>query len=223
MTDLWYPAALQEHGPWGKRNNPGGGGRGGDGVVIHSAEGSLESTLATLRGPKEASWHFTVAKAGTVFQHYELHDQCWHAGPRANPYYVGIECEGRAGEGLTELQLAALAALVRWIADQDGWPLFERGVSLFEHNEFMATSCPSGRIPWDLLIPMIEAAPSGDEAPPDDFPLPPDTSPPAAPPPSVEAQLRGLVAAAFVVSVGNPLSDLSLDDRAAVRFVADQL
>jgi len=195
----WYPAAISELGPDWKA-----GGveafRHGKGAVVHSAEGSLEGAFSVLRGPRQASWHFSVAKDGRVFQHYLLNVWTWHAGP-ANDRYAGVECEGVAGEALTEAQLAALVGLLRWIAEQESWPGFVRGQTLFEHNEFMATACPSGRIPWDAVIARCRGAPV----------------------PSAEAQLRGLVAAAFVVSVGNPLSDLGQEDRDAVRYVASRL
>lgn len=56
---------------------------------------------------------------------------------------------------------------------------------------------------------------------PEPFPAPPPTPslPPAGSMPSNTA-MRGLVAATFVLSIGRPLSDLSPEDAAALRYVA---
>ena len=48
----------------------------------------------------QKSWHFTVGRGGELFQHYPIELVTWHAGPKANPFYVGVEHEGVAGEVL---------------------------------------------------------------------------------------------------------------------------
>src|SRR3954454_17405963 len=98
MTETWCPFAVRHDGPATKVD---GGWRTGLGAVLHSADGSLEGAfgeLAKVSGAKpsdwQKSWHFTVDDSG-IFQHYPLEAQTWHAGPAANPYYVGIEHTGR--------------------------------------------------------------------------------------------------------------------------------
>ena len=157
----WFPGVISEPGPVDKTGYPNLNVRRGKGVVCHSAEGSLESALAVLAGPRRASWHFTVAKDGRVFQHYPLSTVTWHGGFDANEDYVGIESEGVAGEALTVDQFWSLVRLLDWIRDQESWPIVERHVTLFEHNEFMPTACPSGRIPWDRIIPEMRALAPG--------------------------------------------------------------
>lgn len=148
-----YPAAIWRPGPAQKQNSVP---RNGKGAVLHSMEGSLASALAELDRPsRQASWHFSNGKNG-LLQHYEIEAATWHAGPSANPYYIGIEHEGKAGEPLTELQIAQDIGLLRWLAQVEGWPGFTRHVTLFEHNEFMQTSCPSSRIPWARIIAALE-------------------------------------------------------------------
>jgi N-acetyl-anhydromuramyl-L-alanine amidase AmpD len=126
-------------------------------------EGALEGALRRLDTPYDpeneytkASWHFSNPKSGLLLQHYETEAASWHAGPRANPYYIGIEHEGKVGEPLTEVQIANDVALLRWLAEEEKWPGFVRGITLWEHNEFMATACPSGRIPWARIIAELE-------------------------------------------------------------------
>lgn len=59
---------------------------------------------------------------------------------------------------------------------------------------------------------------------PEPFPDPPPA--PSVPPSGVlqtQLAIKGLVAATFVLSIGRPLSDLSAEDRTAVRYVAANL
>lgn len=133
------------------------------GIVNHSAEGYFgtgnPSSVMRARGN---SWHFTVLKNGKVWQHYPLEGMCWHAGSKANYRYIGIEHEGKAGEALTSAQLAATIKLNAAIARVRGWTSVKYGVTGFEHNDFMATACPSGRIPWSTIEAGTKvAAPTG--------------------------------------------------------------
>src|SRR3972149_4472543 len=132
------------------------------GVVIHSVEGSLAGAFAVLDGPREASFHFTVAQDGRVFQHVDTEQMAWTNGSyESNRRFWGIECEGggpnNMGEPLTAVQLDALIEVVRWLwASHTPYP-FERRVGAWEHNEMKRygsapTSCPSGRIPWETII-----------------------------------------------------------------------
>jgi len=122
------------------------------GAILHSAEGhwsGVYGPLDTMR-QRRVSWHFSIHQDGYLEQHYALGRSCWHAGNQAaNLRLVGIEHEGRVGEALTPLQLAKSIELVRWIAQQGQWDGLQRDGNLFEHREFYATSCPSGRIPWE--------------------------------------------------------------------------
>ena len=151
MSEEWYPFAERRDGPAHKVNP---GVRPADdrvGAVVHSAEGSEAGALSVLDGERPASWHFTVLQDGRVLQHYPRSARTWHAGALANSLYVGIECEGVAGVDLTPSQLDALTNLLAWLAAEESWLAARRGVTLFEHNEFMSTACPSGRIPWAVI------------------------------------------------------------------------
>ena len=131
----------------------------GEGVVIHSAEGSYASAMAVLAGPREASWHFFVCKDGTVYQHIDSANIAWTNGSfEANKKFWGIENEGMAGEPLTDPQFESLALLVKWLL---GALKPVRKQTLWEHNEMTAygaapTACPSNRIPWTRLIAALE-------------------------------------------------------------------
>ena len=131
------------------------------GEVKHSMAGSWAAARSRLFNlEEEASWTFSVLKDGRIYQHYPLESVTWHAGYIANRHHIGIEHEGGSGgpsgntsEPLTERQYAATLALtreLRRLLPHLGPP--SRETNLREHNEFMATACPSGRIPWARLI-----------------------------------------------------------------------
>jgi len=170
-----YPWAIQLPGPPEKVGFANVTLRLGTGAVVHSAEGSAAGAWAVLTGPHQVSWHFTALKDGTVWQHYDTGQICWHAGSKANPYYIAIECEGLAGEELTPVQADSLSELLRWLHESYGWPAAERHVTLFEHNEFMATACPSGRIPWPYILNALQPPPS-EPGPPDRSSSPAESS-----------------------------------------------
>lgn len=218
-----FPFAESRPGPEPKTGYPGDTRRYGRGVVVHSAEGMRSGMMNVLRGSAPKSWHFSVLKDGEIWQHYPLEAVTWHAGKRANVQYAGIECEGFAGEPLTERQFAGLANLILWIAQQERWPEAERSVTLWEHSQFRATACPSGRIPWQRLINVL-GRPPWEYRTPWDSPAPePAPAPDHLWTPLIDRQIRGLTAAAFILTIGQPLSDLGEQDREAVRSVAAQL
>lgn len=143
---------------------------GNQGLVIHSAEGSLAGLFSVLDGPRQASWHFSMTQDGRVFQHVDTASVAWTNGSYdSNTRFWGIECEGGGpgnfGEPLTEAQYQALVGVVRWLWEAHGltgWlTRYERQQTLWEHNEMTrfgaaSTSCPSGRIPWTRLIADLE-------------------------------------------------------------------
>lgn len=221
--DYVYPYAVQTPGPANKAGYSPPRDNTQQGVILHSAEGYSAGMYSRLNGSDQVSWHFSVYKDGSVAQHYPVNAQCWHAETPANYHYIGVESEGVAGEPLTPQQIDALVSLLKWLSLVGDWPGFIRHDTLYEHNEFVHTSCPSGRIPWDTLISRLTAPVSGnsDNGQPD-APVVSPPSPPATPP-SPEALLRGFVAAAFVMSIGHPLSDLGPEDQEAIRFAAANL
>ena len=156
----WYPAAERLPGPASKSGYPNKGARESKGVVVHSAEGWRTAMEAQLIHPSIAkSWHFSVYLDGHVQQHYPLEAMTWHAKTPANYNYVGIECEGLAGTPVAGAQLESLIKLLKWQREQEGWTETARGVTLFEHNEFVATLCPSGRIPWERILADMAVVP----------------------------------------------------------------
>ena len=151
-----YPDAIWRASP--KHGYPSTDTHANEGVVIHSAEGSLAAALGVIDGPREASWHFFVCKDGKVYQFIDSTNIAWTNGSfESNRRFWGIENEGIKGEALTEPQYAALKDLVKWLFVGP----YIRGQTLWEHREMTAygslpTACPSGRIPWARLIAALE-------------------------------------------------------------------
>jgi N-acetylmuramoyl-L-alanine amidase len=145
-----------------------------EGEVKHSAEGSLAAMFAVLDSDRQASWHFSLPKAGPVrvYQHYELEDICWHCGLPGdmrhdtsligNITLIGEEHEGRLSEPLTPWQLENTILLSRELRAR--CPAIGRRppalrANLWEHNWLSSTACPSGRIPWASIIPALSIPP----------------------------------------------------------------
>lgn len=157
----FYPHAIWSPGPIDKQGYPGLAVNARRGVICHSMVGAYVHAKARLDSADRASWHFSVLKDGTVHQHYDTMAVTWHAGVKQiNGIFVGIEHEGGGyfpngepnfSEPLTAAQLEASIALVTYLADEGGYDLVrdDPGRGLHEHNEYYATACPSGRIPWE--------------------------------------------------------------------------
>lgn len=118
-------------------------------VVPHSSEGTLAGWLAELdsqRSPRRTATFFNP-KIGPILQHYPVTAVTWANGdPDSNRISVTIENEGVVGEGLTASQEENLVGLYIWLFHRFNWYNLVRGVTVLEHNEIVATRCPSNRI-----------------------------------------------------------------------------
>jgi len=126
------------------------------GIVLHSVEGWLAGALGELMNPdRQASWHFTNAIDGRVYQHYPVFASCWASGNKtANTRYWAVESEGKAG---TPLNAAQVANMVGLCEEFENFTTLKAQRSeprtIWEHNEVATkwspnagpTSCPSGR------------------------------------------------------------------------------
>ena len=139
-----------------------------EGVVDHSMEGSLAAAYAVLDGPQQSSWTFSIPRVGEPVQHYSLEKIPWHAGLPGdrrqdtsligNLTLVGKEVEGVAGEPWTENQLhwsAKIDVALRALCPSFGANPPTLRLNMWEHNWLTATSCPSGRNPWNAKFVLI--------------------------------------------------------------------
>lgn len=137
-----YPLAIWK--PWGYQSPQGPtyfkGGCTPSAVVLHVMAGYATTAVQwAAEGHYGASWHYTVARDGTVYQHLEHTDGGYQAGiPASNPkprwslwrgynvnvnsYTLGIEHEGFPGSHMTAAQADASRRLCKWIAEYEGFP-----------------------------------------------------------------------------------------------------
>lgn len=159
----WYQKAQRLHGHPSATGGPVGSVTHSDdsrkfGVVIHSADGyrgTMESLIQGTAGPP--SWHISIWFDGTVVQHYDSRRIPWHCGTRpGNRDHFGIELEGRGNaaltfEPITDEQISSLIDVLVWLAKDNEWPTPVRwGVGLKDHNDIVATTCPDGRLTFDI-------------------------------------------------------------------------
>ncbi len=158
----WAPFAIRRPGPAEKVGYGPLRSSAKEGIVAHSMEGLLGAAFGELDRPdRQASWHFSIARGGEIYQHYDTDLVVWASGSyEANRRFVAVEHEGWAGERLTPEQVEALARIIVWCADVYGWAVIQRQVTLWEHREMTRfasppTSCPSGRIPWPEVLAAV--------------------------------------------------------------------
>ena len=139
-----------------------------EGVVDHSMEGSLAAAYGVLDGPTQASWTFSIPKVGEPAQHYSLQKIPWHAGIMGdrkqdtaligNLTLVGKEHEGKKGEPWTDNQIfwsARIDVALRELCPAFGANPPALRKNMWEHRWLSATSCPSGRNPWEEKFKLI--------------------------------------------------------------------
>ena len=133
------------------------------GEFWHSMVGSLVAAKHRFLNPaEEASAHFLFPRDGVPTQMIDSEDVAWHSGNYlANLHFHGFEFEGGApgnlSEPLTENQIEWGIRITEWLRIAHRTPkIYIRRETLWEHREVQATSCPSGRIPWERLIQEME-------------------------------------------------------------------
>lgn len=163
----WLPFCIRRDGPAWKHGYPDVPSRSLEdieGEIDHSMEGYWAGARSVLHGTASTSWTFSVFQNDPPEQHYPLEAITWHAGVKGdgrrdtsligNLVLVGIEHEG-IGEPLTQSQLEWSLRISKAL-----WDLCPNlkspalRVNLWEHNWVTATSCPSGRIPWQAKLDM---------------------------------------------------------------------
>lgn len=108
---------------------------------------------ARLRGLAVSS-HFVVRRDGRVLQFVGCDERAWHAGRSrwrgrddCNDFSVGIEVEGLEGQAFAAAQYAALARLLRALAQR--YPI--EGVAGHEHVAPMRKLDPGAGFEWRRL------------------------------------------------------------------------
>lgn len=162
-NDGWVRWAVKRPGPANKQYSQRNAMLG---FACHSVEGWLAGAFGELDNPqRQASWCFTNARDGTLYQHYPIWASTWCSGNlKANTELIGVESEGLAGTPLNEAQVANMLQLMReWealtgrVAKRS-----QPGRTVWEHNEVAQwatpnagpTACPSHR--YDPFFEALE-------------------------------------------------------------------
>ena len=151
-----------------------------DFVVLHLEAGSEVGSIAWFANPAaQVSAHYSVSKAGTVYQHVQEADTAWANGLTApyrwadktkdpgracnpNAYTVSIEHEGQPADIWPDAQVQASAALVADICRRHGIPIDNTRV--IGHATIGGhAACPGANCPMDQIISLaagtVPAAP----------------------------------------------------------------
>lgn len=164
-ADGWFDWAIKDPGPPERQN---GGRNGGKGMIPHSAEGYWPVLRQVLWGNRGSSWAASNLRDGRFIQHYPIFAQTWTSGAGyPNNNFFAFENEGIAGQPLTQAQIDNIIRAGHELMAYYGWeprrPISagDTGASLYEHRECVRfgaepTACPSGRIPWDVIVPALK-------------------------------------------------------------------
>lgn len=138
-----------------------------DCVVIHIADGSKDSVIATFKDPStQKSSHFLITKNGGVVQFVSTGYASYCTGNIDNPvnelalartanpndWTLSIEHEGFSSEDITEYQYQTTARLVKFLHDKWAVPLDRTHV--FGHREVFSQKICPGKINVERIVQM---------------------------------------------------------------------
>jgi hypothetical protein len=95
------------------------------GMVLHTAVGSYEGTIAWCNNPaSNVSCYFVCGKDGRIAQLVDLNNRAWTQGS-GNIDWIGVEFEGYGdhGEALTDAQVTSAATILAWLHQTYNVPL----------------------------------------------------------------------------------------------------
>jgi N-acetyl-anhydromuramyl-L-alanine amidase AmpD len=138
-------------------------------IVLHITDGSLKSAINTITNPeKQVSYHYIVAKDGSIYKFVDIDDTAWHCGKVVNPtweliiektnpnfYTIGVACEGREGELIEVKQFIALVVLLTFICRET--KIYPNANTFVYHREIRADkTCPAGYINKHSLLLLVQ-------------------------------------------------------------------
>ncbi len=135
-------------------------------IVNHITAGLMPGTLSWLQNPQaQASAHYLVSKAGTIYQLVKDEDTAWHAGivnkpdwslydgSNPNYYTLGIEHEALAGEALSQAQYEATLELHRQLVQKWGITVDRNHIiGHYRIDSINRKNDPGPGFPWDRLF-----------------------------------------------------------------------
>ncbi|MGE5416025.1 MAG: N-acetylmuramoyl-L-alanine amidase [Acidobacteriota bacterium] len=139
-------------------------------IVDHITDGSYPGSLDWLRNPaSKVSTHYSVTRAGQIFQMVKEEDTAWGNGRVYGPtwsgliknlgfvvnpnyYTISIEHEGFPYEPLTEAQYQATLWLHTQIIDRYDFPIDDNHIIGHYRIYALKPNCPGRNFPWEKLF-----------------------------------------------------------------------
>src|SRR5438067_2308856 len=125
-----------------------------DKVVLHCTEGSLASAVAEFQNAdgRQVSAHYVIDRNGDIYQMVSDSDRSNHC-MGANQNSIGIEHVGSETDSLAAPQVAASAALIRWLIEQYCIPR----TKIFGHDFAPGYCRPGGTSCPDKLFGLVHS------------------------------------------------------------------
>src|SRR6059058_3102214 len=125
-----------------------------DKIVLHCTEGSLASTLEEFQKAdgRQVSAHYVIDRNGDIYQMVSDSDRSNHC-MGANQNSIGIEHVGSETDSLAAPQVAASAALIRWLIEQYCIPR----TKIFGHDFAPGYCRPGGTSCPDKLFGLVHS------------------------------------------------------------------
>src|SRR5436190_4164497 len=125
-----------------------------DKIVLHCTEGSLASTLEEFQKAdgRQVSAHYVIDRNGDIYQMVSDSDRSNHC-MGANQNSIGIEHVGSETDSLAAPQVAASAALIRWLTEQYCIPR----TKIFGHDFAPGYCRPGGTSCPDKLFVLVHS------------------------------------------------------------------
>ncbi len=136
-------------------------------MVYHIMDGTLAGTDHWLQNKSSGvSYHYGIGSYGQIHQYVKEEYAAWHAGvverptwelyKNINPNYVtiGIACEGRPGDPISDDMLLSLIALTKDVLSRHD-RIADNRRHLIGHYEIWAiqrANCPGPSFPWEKLM-----------------------------------------------------------------------
>jgi hypothetical protein len=169
MSETWIPWAIKSPGDQTKFGYPPGTKRTLDKIlyiVNHSGEGGINYLKQGHRPNEEASWMFSNALDGTLYQHYPLEAPTWTSGgPAQNIAGIGVEHEGVGPTKFTDAQADTDVRLyleLKKFCPNLRAPVLGQGLETHKRLAPGTTSCPNSRDRYDKYNAIGQEEPMSD-------------------------------------------------------------
>ena len=145
-----------------------------DCIVLHIAQGSIQAlhNWAVSPNNKSSSWHYGIAKDGTIYHYCPNQLAAWTQGRVLNPtawivkdkykginpnrYCIGIEHEGLTGQPWTDKMYKADAEVIKYLCKTYDIPMDRKHIiGHYEIDSVNKRGCPGTGFSFDKLFNLL--------------------------------------------------------------------